>query len=126
MSDRAADEILRLEKDWSAAMVANDGDSIARFMADDWTIVGPDGNVNTKAAFLALVRSGDLTHDLMDSSDETVRVYGDTALVVAWGVSGGAYRGHNFRAVERVTDVWIRRDGAWRCVHTHLSRIPEK
>ena len=92
-------------------------------MADDWTIIGPDGSVNTRAAFLDLVRSGDLTHDVMDSSDETVRVHGDAALVIARGVSGGQYRGQKFRVVERVTDVWVRRDGVWRCIHTHLSRI---
>ena len=30
MSDPAADEVLRREKDWSAAMVANDADAIGR------------------------------------------------------------------------------------------------
>jgi uncharacterized protein (TIGR02246 family) len=124
MTDRTTEEILRLEKDWSAAIKANDADAIARFMSDDWTIIGPDGRVNTRAAFLALVRSGDLTHDVMDSSDETVRVHGDTALVIARAVSGGAYRGQKFQAVERATDVWVRRDGVWRCIHTHLSRLP--
>ena len=59
----------------------------------------------------------------MDSADETVRVYGDTAVVSARGISGGAYRGQTFRVVERVTDVWVRREGTWRCVLTHLSRI---
>jgi ketosteroid isomerase-like protein len=60
----------------------------------------------------------------MDSSDETVRVHGDAAVVIARGVSGGQYRGQKFRVIERVTDVWLRRDGVWRCIHTHLSRIP--
>jgi hypothetical protein len=59
----------------------------------------------------------------MDSSEEAVRIFGDAAVVSARGVSGGAYSGQAFRVVERVTDVWIRQDGAWRCVLTHLSRI---
>jgi ketosteroid isomerase-like protein len=126
MTNRAAIEaieVLARERDWGAAMVANDADAIGNFMAEDWTIIGPDGSVNGKAAFLELVRSGELTHDVMDSADETVRVYGDTAVVNARGVSGGAYRGQTFRVVERVTDVWVRREGTWRCVLTHLSRI---
>jgi ketosteroid isomerase-like protein len=126
MTDRTADEILLREKDWSAAMVANDADAIARFMADDWIIIGPDGSINTRAAFLDLVRSGDLTHDVMESFDETVRVYGETAVVIARGISGGLFRGQPFRVVERVTDIWLRREGVWRCIHTHLSRIAEE
>jgi len=128
MNDRAAldgNEVLARERDWGAAMIANDADAIGRFMADDWIIVGPDGGVNDRTRFLALVRSGDLTHDVMDSSDESVRVYGDAAVVTARGVSGGAYRGQAFRVVERVTDVWVRREGTWRCVLTHLSRMSE-
>ena len=84
MNDRAAVEVIDVlarERDWGAAMVGNDADAIGDFMADDWTIIGPDGSVNGKVAFLELVRSGALTHDVMDSADETVRVYGDTAVV---------------------------------------------
>jgi ketosteroid isomerase-like protein len=125
MNDPAAADILRLEADWSAAMAANDADAIARFMADDWTIIGPDGSVSNKERFLALVRSGDLTHDGMDMSEATVRVHGDAAILMARGLSSGAYRGQKFRVAERVSDVWIRRNGTWRCVLTHLTRIPD-
>ncbi len=109
---------------WDAAMIANDAEAIGRFMADEWTIVGPDGSLSDKAAFLALVRSGALTHDVMTSEDLVVRVYGDTAVLIARGVSGGRYRGQPFREVERSSNVFVRRDGHWRCVLTHLSRLP--
>ncbi len=92
-------------------------------MAEDWTIVGPDGSLGGKPRFLALVRSGDLTHDVMESHEVDVRVYGDAAVVVARGVSGGAYQGQPFRLDERVSSVFIRRDGQWRCVLTHLSQL---
>ncbi len=45
-------------------MVQNDADAIGRFMADDWTVVGPDGGVAGKASLLALVKSGALTHEV--------------------------------------------------------------
>jgi ketosteroid isomerase-like protein len=118
-----ADELIHIEREWGQAMVRNDADAIGRFMADDWTIVGPDGSVADKASYLDLVRTGALTHDVMDFDDATVRVYGDAAVVTARGTSGGTYRGQPFREVERVTDVYVRRNGRWLCVHTHLSRI---
>jgi ketosteroid isomerase-like protein len=104
-------------------MVKNDAEAIGRFMADDWIIVGPDGSVCDKATFLGLVNSGALSHDVMEANDVQVRVYGDTAVVSARGVSGGKYRGQAFSEVERVSDVWVRQDGQWRCVLTHLSRL---
>ena len=123
MNERTEDELTRVAHDWDRAMVGNDADAIGRYMADDWTIVGSDGGVGDKAGFLALVRSGALTHDVMTSEDMRVRVYGDTAVVVARGVSGGKFQGRPFREVERSSCVFVRQDGQWRCVLTHLSRI---
>jgi hypothetical protein len=74
---------------WDQAMVDNDAAAIGRFIADEWTIVGPDGSVNGKTGFLSLIASGDLTHDVMTSEDLTVRVYGETGIVVAKGISAG-------------------------------------
>ena len=117
------EELTRLEEDWGRAMVQNDAEAIGRFMADDWVIIGPDGSMSDKATFLALVKSGDLTHDVMDSDEIHIRVYGDVAVVTARTVSGGQYRGQSFRGLERASDVFVRQAGEWRCVLTHLSRI---
>jgi ketosteroid isomerase-like protein len=123
VSGKAEDELIRAAHDWDRAMIANDAEAIGRYMADDWTIVGSDGNVGDKHNFLALVKSGALSHDVMTSEDINVRVYGDTAVVTARGVSGGKYQGRAFREVERSSSVFVRQDGHWRCVLTHLSRI---
>ena len=110
---------------WDRAMVANDPDAIGSFMADDWTIVGPDGSVGGKERFLELVRSGDLTHDVMETHEPRIRFYDDVAVVVSKGVSGGAYRGEPFHMMERVSCVFVRQAGAWRCVLTHLSQLTD-
>jgi ketosteroid isomerase-like protein len=117
------DELIATAREWDRAMVENDAEAIGAYMADDWTIVGPDGSVGDKATFLALVASGTLSHDVLESHDLDVRVYGDAAVVVARGVSGGRYRGQKFREVERSSCVFVRQDGQWKCVLTHLSRL---
>ena len=63
--------------------------------------------------------------DEMTSQDFQVRVYGDTAVVSARGVSGGKYQGQPFREVERSSNVFVRQAGQWRCVLTHLSRLTQ-
>jgi ketosteroid isomerase-like protein len=123
VTSRVEDELIRVAHDWDAAIVTNDADAIGRYMADDWTIVGTDGRMSDKARFLGLVRSRALTHDVMESEDFHIRVYGDTAVVIARGVSGGKYQGEPFHEVERSSCVFVRQGGQWRCVLTHLSRL---
>jgi ketosteroid isomerase-like protein len=119
----AEQELTAVAHAWDRAMIENDAEAIGQYMADDWTIIGPDGSVSDKAAFLGLVKSGALTHDVMTSEDLNIRVYGDTAVVIARGVSGGKYHGQSFREAERVSCVFVRQERQWRCVLTHLSRL---
>jgi len=116
-------ELVALAHAWDRAMVGNDADAIGRYMAEDWTITGSDGNISDKASFLELVRSGRLTHHVMTSEDVKVRVYGDAAVVTARGVSGGKYQGGTFREVEQSSNLFVKQHGEWRCVLTHLSRL---
>lgn len=125
MTGKAEEELIAFANEWDRAMVENDAEAIGRYMADDWTIIGADGSVGDKATFLGLVKSGALSHDVMESEDLNVRVYGDTAVVTSRGVSGGKYQGQAFREVERVSCVVVRQAGQWRCVLTHLSRLAE-
>ena len=123
VSETVEDELRRVVAAWDRAMVTNDADAIGRYMADDWVIIGPDGGVGDKPTFLSLVASGALTHDVMESHDVDVRPYGDAAVVVARGISGGAFQGRPFYLVERASSVFVRQADAWRCVSTHLSLI---
>lgn len=125
MDNKPEKELIDFSHAWDRAMVTNDADAIGQYMADDWTIIGSDGSVGDKATFLDLIRSGALTHDVMESHDLNVRVYGDTAVVIARGVSGGKYREQKFYLVERVSCVFVRQDDHWRCVLTHLSQLPQ-
>lgn len=106
-------------------MLTNDEDAIGEFMADDWTIVGTDGSVDGKDRFLSLIASGDLRHNEMTTQDLAVRIYGNTAVTVARGTSGGDFRGTPFSLVERSSCVFVKRDEQWLCVLTHLSLLSE-
>jgi ketosteroid isomerase-like protein len=109
---------------WDEAMIHNDPDAIGQFMHDDWVIIGSDGAVSDKPTFLAQIRQGRLTHDTMTSEDLRIRGYGEVAVLIASGVSAGRFDGHQFREHERQSNVFVRERGQWRCVMTHLSRLP--
>src|SRR5215510_5710826 len=70
--------------------------------------------------------SGALTHQSMDSEDMRIRFYGDTAVMTALTSTKGTFMNQAFTTTERATDVFVKRDGRWQCVITHLTRFTKK
>ena len=120
------EELLRLEHEFGQAMIQNDADAIGRFLADDWIIIDPDGGIIDRTRFLDAIKSGSLSHEVMDSQDVRVRIYGNTALVTALTTTNGKFMGQEFTTKERATDVFVRDSGRWRCLITHLTRFSKK
>ena len=118
-----SEDLLKLEEDFAKAIVSNDADAVAQFVSDDWIIIDPDGGVIDKGRFLAVMRSGALTHEAMESTDVRLRAYGDTAVVTAVTSTKGKFMGQEFTSRERATDVFVKLDGRWQCVLTHLTRL---
>jgi uncharacterized protein (TIGR02246 family) len=117
------DELVALADAWSEAIVSDDADRIAAFMADDWVIVSWSG-VTAREDFLSYVRSGVLGHSRMEGVGERrVRVYGDSAVLTVRVLSTAQYGGEDIDADEWTTDVFVRYDGGWRCVLTHITPV---
>lgn len=49
------------------------------------------------------------------------RVYGDTALVTGRVTNTAHFRGERYDADEWTTDVFVKRDGRWLCVLSHIT-----
>ncbi|NMD60004.1 UNVERIFIED_ORG: uncharacterized protein (TIGR02246 family) [Nocardia globerula] len=114
-------DILAIHEQWSTAIVSNDAERIGRFMADDWVIVSYSG-ITSKEQFLSIIQSGELTHSTFDRvNDARVRTYGDTAVLTARLTNTAHYRGRQFDADEWTTDVFVRRNGRWLCVLSHIT-----
>lgn len=123
MANDTKQELLNLGESWAAAMVANDAEKIGSFMADDWVIVSERG-ISTKDDFLGFVASGALTHSTFEmASDARVKVYGDTAVMTIRVVNTAHFGGQQFDADEWATDVFVKQDGKWLCVHSHITAV---
>ena len=119
-------ELTNLVKEFSQAIVSNNAKAVARFLANDWVVIDPDGGVIDKSRFLGVIESGALTHESMESEDLRVRVYGDTAVVTALTRTKGKFMGQDFSTLERATDIFVKQDGRWQCVITQLTRFTKK
>jgi ketosteroid isomerase-like protein len=120
------EEVLRLEKEFSQAIVKNDAGAVGRLLADDWIIIDPDGGIIDRARFLGVMESGALTHEMMESDDARVRIYGNTAIVTALTTTKGKFSGQAFTTKERATDVFVKQNGRWLCAFSQLTRFTKK
>jgi hypothetical protein len=116
----AEGELLQVGKAWDEAMIQNNSEEIGKFMSDDWVIVGSDG-ITTKSEFMESIRSGDLTHNRMDSDETRIKVYDTMAVVTSRGTSAGKYKGEPFELYEWSSSVFIYENQRWICVHTMLT-----
>ncbi len=119
--DKSEIELRQTADDWAEAMVSNDADRIGSFMADEWVIVSERG-VSAKEHFLEFVRSGQLTHSNFESiGDERIRIYGDSAVLTCRVINTAHFGGQQFEADEWTSDVFVKRDGKWLCVLSHIA-----
>jgi len=120
------DELAKVEAEFANAIVKNSPEEIRQFVSDDWIIINADGGIIDRQRFLEVIKSGALTHEMMESDDMRVRIYGDSAVVSAVTRSKGKFMGQEFTTHERSTDVFVRRDGKWRCVLTQLTGFAKR
>src|SRR2546430_17572526 len=102
------EEFLKLEAEFAEAIVKNDPGAVERFVSDEWIIINADGGIIDKERFLGVIKSGALTHEMMESDDIRVRVYADSAVLSALTRSKGKFMGQEFRQYERTQVVLVR------------------
>ncbi|GAA0934358.1 hypothetical protein GCM10009554_20290 [Kribbella koreensis] len=119
----AETEVLAVSAAWDAALVRNDAEAVAAFMADEWVYVGPTGPTG-KAAIVGWIAGGQLAHHTMEIVGEPrVAGHGDSAVVTARKRSTGAWEGVAYAADEWISEVFVRTDGGWSCVLSHKCPV---
>ena len=103
---KAVDEIV-------AAIDRNDADAFDRLSTADYTFVNPAGKVWNKAQYLELIRSGTLKVESYTRDEESIRLYGNTAVVIYRSTPKGTFKGQELISQRRVTTVLIKQDGHW-------------
>lgn len=108
---------------WDDALANNNLAEMEKYMSADWVIVGTGGGITSREDFLASIKSGDVVHSRMTTDETRIKVYGDTAVVIARGISEGTYKGQFFSLHEWSANVFIWKDGGWVCVSTMLTPV---
>jgi len=120
VSDEAK-AVAALDTQYQAAVAKNDAATMDRILADDFTLVTGKGKVFTKADLLAEARSGRYVYERQDDSAQTVRVWGDTAIVTALLWAKGTEGGKPFEYKLGFSDTYVRMPSGWRYVFGQAS-----
>lgn len=115
--------LLQMESDWGKAMAGGDMAALDAIIAPDWSMTSPDGQRSTRAESMADLRSGALKFESMVPSGIEVKMFGDTAIVTGTSKDKGTYKGQDISGEYRFTDVFVKRDGKWMAVSTHVTRV---
>ncbi len=118
-------EFTALEEKMSDALIKGDVAAFAKTVVDDWKIVLGDGKTLTLAQVKEALSSGTLKIRSVKLSELEVRIYGDTAVVIGLNQTDGSWDGEDFNTRDRFTDVFIKKDGVWKCVTSHSSTMSD-
>ena len=123
-----ADEemLMKMENEWGTALVKVDFATINRIASPDWILTTPDGVQHTKAETDADLKSGKVKFESFKIDDLKVRVYGNAAVVFGLTTEKMKIDGQDISGQNRFTDTFIKRDGKWQCVATHVTSVAKK
>lgn len=117
-------EILRVEAALCRAFETGDVAALRDGLDERFTLVDSSGKVTDLAQNLAEVESGDPAYDRFHNHGQSIRLYGDAAIVTGITSVEGRSGGQPFAADFRFTDTWVRVDGTWKMAASHATRLP--
>jgi hypothetical protein len=99
-------------------MIAGDADKVGAILADDWVGIGADGSTETKAAFLAGIKSGSSKMTSFDFGPMSVKVIGSVAIVQGSDTEKSMDKGKDTSGKYLWMDVFANRGGKWQAVRS--------
>jgi ketosteroid isomerase-like protein len=121
-----AKAVAALDSQYQEAVKKNDVATMDRILADDFVLVTGRGQTQTKADLLKESGGGTITYEHQEDTNQTVRVWGDTAVVTALLWVKGAENGKTFDYKLWFSDVYVRTPAGWHYVFGQASlRLPQ-
>ena len=121
-SDNDAKRIVAaLDTEYQLAVKNNDAATMDRILADDFVLVTGRGKTYAKEDLLKDARAAKTIYEHQEDIEQTVRVWGDTAVVTALLWVKGAEDGKEFDYKLWFSDTYMRTPKGWRYVFGQAS-----
>jgi ketosteroid isomerase-like protein len=120
----AADDariVAALDKEYQEAVKNHDAATMDRILADDFVLVTGRGKVFTKSDLLREAADQEYIYERQEDSEQTVRVWGDMAMVTALLWAKGTDKGAPFDYKLWFSDLYVRTPAGWRYLFAQAS-----
>jgi len=118
--------IAALDTEYQTAVKNNDAATMDRILADDFILVTGRGKVYNKTHLLDTAKNQDILYEQQEDTEQTVRVWGDTAVITALLWQKGTFKGVPFDDHLWFSDTYVRTPEGWRYVFGQASiRLPD-
>jgi len=121
---KAAAEVLAADDARYAAMIAQDFDALGRLLADDLLYTHSTAVTDTKAEYLAALRSGKYRYKAARCEGVTVRIHGTTAIVNGRGFIEVDVDGAPKSLANAFVNVWVRTPAGWQMTAWQSTPAP--
>jgi uncharacterized protein (TIGR02246 family) len=119
--------VAALDTQYQTAVKANDAETMAKILADDFVLINGRGETSSKTDLLESARTKEYVYEHQEELEQTVRVWGDTAVVTAKLWEKGTEGGKAFDHTLWFSDTYVRTPSGWRYVLGQASlALPTK
>ena len=118
-------EVMVRMREYSAALTKHDLAALEKIWADDYTFTNGRGQFLTKKERLDNIRTGATQFDSIGRDDETIHVFGDTAVVTSRVQLKVIYSGKESSGPYRSINVWAKMQGRWQLVANQITPIEQ-
>lgn len=120
-------EVQDAEYAWLQAYEQNDTLAMQQYVATGFLIRYPDGSVDTKEDLMQLVRrnAGKPSSHKFYTEQTTAHVWDSTVILRGIVVTEFMVEGVKRQQKQYYTDTWLKTEGGWQVIASHLSEVPE-
>lgn len=125
---RAEEEVRALERRWLDAYERYDSAAMDAIVGEDFVITFPNGAQQNKPQLMAMIKAapgGKAPRMRFHTEDVRSKAYGDTVILMGRVVTEYEREGQTVKEQSRYTDTYVRVNGRWRVVASHLSNVAE-
>jgi ketosteroid isomerase-like protein len=118
-----ASKIVAMENLWNQMQLNHDAAAMEKMLDDDFVLTDYDGSLLNKGQFLDSIKDMNVKLTLEMSEGMKLHQHGTTVVITGATREKGTQSGKPFVHSGRFTDTWMKKDGRWLCVASHLGVV---
>jgi ketosteroid isomerase-like protein len=118
-----ASKIVAMENLWNQMQLNHDAAAMEKMLDEDFVLTDYDGSLLNKSQFLDSIKDMSIKLTLEMSEGMKIHQHGLTVVITGATREKGTQGGKPFAHNGRFTDTWIKKNGTWLCVASHLGMV---